>query len=119
MVALSLKTIRGGHPRQQVREINPLLGGVEAAGFGVGRGHEEPTPALRATPPRRGFAGRHQIHMQNSGRQTEETEWAWFALQWGLFLAGSRIMFRFSVATSKLRFPGKAGLQKLLRLLNF
>ena len=47
--------------------INPLLGGAEAEGFGVGVGHEEPTPALRATPLKRGFAGSHQIHMQNSG----------------------------------------------------
>jgi len=27
--------------------INPLLGGAEAAGFGVGIGRGEPTPALR------------------------------------------------------------------------
>ena len=30
---------------------NPLLGGAEAEGFGVGVGREGPTPALRATPP--------------------------------------------------------------------
>jgi len=36
------------------------LGGAEAEGFGVGGGHEEPTPALRATPPERGFKGKHQ-----------------------------------------------------------
>ena len=35
--------------------INPLLGGAEAEGFDVGVGHEEPTSALRATPPGRGF----------------------------------------------------------------
>jgi len=34
---------------------NPLLGGAEAEGFGVGIDDEEPTPALRATPPERGF----------------------------------------------------------------
>ena len=27
------------------------MGGAEAEGFGVGGGHVEPTPALRATPP--------------------------------------------------------------------
>jgi hypothetical protein len=39
---------------------NPLLGGAEAEGFGVGVRHEEPTPALRATPPERGFHSKHQ-----------------------------------------------------------
>ena len=34
---------------------NPLLGGAEAKGFGVRARDEEPTPALRATPPERGF----------------------------------------------------------------
>ncbi|MGH9424751.1 MAG: hypothetical protein ACRD2L_00355, partial [Terriglobia bacterium] len=51
-------------------QLNPLLGGAEAEGFGVGVRHEEPTPALRATPPKtpkRGFAGRHQTHRQKSG----------------------------------------------------
>jgi len=33
------------------------LGGAEVEGFGVGAGHEEPTPALCATPPERGFQG--------------------------------------------------------------
>ncbi|MCI0722562.1 MAG: hypothetical protein L0338_26860 [Acidobacteria bacterium] len=62
--------------------INPLQGGAEAEGFGVGVGDEEPTPALRATPPnawkgasgssyapilQRGFPGSHQTLMQNSG----------------------------------------------------
>jgi hypothetical protein len=42
--------------------INPLLGGAEAAGFGVGIGRGEPTPALRATPPWRGFSERDQTH---------------------------------------------------------
>ncbi len=32
------------------------LGGVEAEGFGVGVHDQEPTPALRATPPGRGFS---------------------------------------------------------------
>jgi len=35
-----------GCSRQLDIEINPLLGGAEAEGFGVGVGHEEPTPAL-------------------------------------------------------------------------
>ena len=35
---------------------NPLLGGAEAEGFGVGIDDEEPTPALRATPPERDFS---------------------------------------------------------------
>jgi len=35
---------------------NPLRGGAEAEGFGVGVPDEEPTPALRATPPERGFS---------------------------------------------------------------
>ena len=42
----------------QVHELfvlSPLLGGAEAEGFGVGIQDEEPTPALRATPPERGF----------------------------------------------------------------
>ena len=34
----------------------PLLGGAEAEGFGVGIHDEAPTPALRATPPERGFS---------------------------------------------------------------
>jgi len=42
-------------------ESNPLLGEAEAEGFGVGVGHEEPTPALRSTPPERGFPGRPQL----------------------------------------------------------
>jgi hypothetical protein len=37
------------------RASNPLLGGAEAEGFGVGIHHREPTPALCATPPGRGF----------------------------------------------------------------
>jgi len=34
---------------------NPLLGGVEAEGFGVGIHDEEPTPELCASPPEWGF----------------------------------------------------------------
>jgi len=37
---------------------NPLLGGAEAESFGVGVGREGPTPALPATPPKRGFPRR-------------------------------------------------------------
>ena len=55
---------------------NPLLGGAEAEGFGVGGRQEEPTPALRAavglarsvgdehgtlTHPRRGRWPRHPL----------------------------------------------------------
>ena len=47
--------------------INPLLGGAEAEGFGVGVGREGPTPALRATPPKRGFSGSNETLMQDSG----------------------------------------------------
>lgn len=36
--------------------INPLLGEAEAEGFGVGVGIEEPAPALRSTPTRRGYS---------------------------------------------------------------
>ena len=44
MVALSSSTRRGlGCLRQQAKRINPLPGGAEAEGFGVGGGHEEPT----------------------------------------------------------------------------
>ena len=39
-----------------MRVSNPLLGGAEAEGFGVGIHDREPTPALRATPPGRGFS---------------------------------------------------------------
>jgi hypothetical protein len=42
-------------------EFNPLLGGAEAEGFGVGVGREGPTPALRATPPMRGFSGSNEF----------------------------------------------------------
>jgi len=61
-----------GCSRQQDMTINPLLGGAEAEGFGVGVGDEEPTPALRATPPKRGFSGSHQALLQNSGRNSRE-----------------------------------------------
>ena len=65
-------------------ELNPLLGGAEAEGFGVGVGHEEPIPALRDrrrcatavaavkasqafTPSREGIPRQASTHMQNSG----------------------------------------------------
>ena len=57
--------------RQGDMRINPLLGGAEAEGFGVGVGIEEPAPALRSTPTRRGFSGSHQTLMQNSGTNLE------------------------------------------------
>ena len=46
-VALSPNTITGACLRQQARSINPLPGGAEAEGFGVGGSHEDPTSALR------------------------------------------------------------------------
>jgi hypothetical protein len=44
-----------------------VLGGAEAEGFGVGVHHEEPTPALRATPLERGSFIVPTIRLQNSG----------------------------------------------------
>ena len=49
------KADRGG-----VKAINPLPGGAEAEGFGVGGGYEEPTAALRATPSKWGFIASHE-----------------------------------------------------------
>ena len=48
MVALSPQTVRAAVAwKLQAKGIDPLLEGVEAEGFGVGGGREEPTPALR------------------------------------------------------------------------
>ena len=50
---------------------NPLLGGEEAEGFGVGIHDREPTPALRdrcrCAPPLQGIFSQPVIHVQNSG----------------------------------------------------
>ena len=40
---------------------NPLLGGVEAEGFGVGIRDRQPTQALRTTHPGRGFSVGQQV----------------------------------------------------------
>ena len=48
--------VAGGSGLWALRVVsNPFLGGAEAEGFGVGIDDEAPTPALRATPPERGF----------------------------------------------------------------
>jgi hypothetical protein len=45
---------RPGRVCTRLSHENPL-GGAQAEGFGMGVNHEEPTPALRATPPKRGL----------------------------------------------------------------
>jgi hypothetical protein len=63
---------------------NPLLGGAEAEGFGAGVRHEEPTPALRATPPKRGFKGKEQrgckIQVLPFGAKDARSCWAMASL---------------------------------------